>query len=252
MLPRSSRFCRSTSRSRTTSATRSCAASCGRAMRSRASGGSWRSGGSLARRRRERSPRCAPRGSSRHARARARSCASGRRWRVGHATATRAGRATGQIYTAGERSEITTRGHGRRRPRPSPWRSASRSARRRSADGASCHEEAGPVGDVELVDARGAGRAGAAVAEALAHPRRARSPTSSARRVGARASDAIGSAPGSRTTTRPTALALGDGPAAVLVVHHTAFDAAGEPIEFAEAVYPPDRWSFEDEYPIAG
>ena len=48
------------------------------------------------------------------------------------------------------------------------------------------------------------------------------------------------------------ALALGDGPAAVLVVHHTAFDAAGEPIEFAEAVYPPDRWSFEDEYTIAG
>jgi GntR family transcriptional regulator len=47
------------------------------------------------------------------------------------------------------------------------------------------------------------------------------------------------------------ALHLGEEPAAVLVIHHTAFDAAGEPIEFAEAVFPQGRWSFEDEYPIA-
>lgn len=45
--------------------------------------------------------------------------------------------------------------------------------------------------------------------------------------------------------------ALGlDSPAAVLVVHHTAFDAAGDPLEFAEAVFPPGRWSFGDEYAI--
>lgn len=39
---------------------------------------------------------------------------------------------------------------------------------------------------------------------------------------------------------------------AVLVVHHTTFDGRGEPIEFVEAVYPPDRWAFEDEYAIPG
>jgi GntR family transcriptional regulator len=52
------------------------------------------------------------------------------------------------------------------------------------------------------------------------------------------------------TSEERAALELGGGPAAVLVVHHTAFDAAGEPIEFAEAVFAPGRWSFEDEYPI--
>ena len=54
------------------------------------------------------------------------------------------------------------------------------------------------------------------------------------------------------TDDEADALQLGDGPAAVLVIHHTAFDAAGEPIEFAEAVFPQGRWSFEDEYPISG
>ena len=49
-----------------------------------------------------------------------------------------------------------------------------------------------------------------------------------------------------------TALQLGDGPAAVLVIHHTAFDAVGDPIEFAEAVFTPGRWSFQEEYPISG
>ena len=54
------------------------------------------------------------------------------------------------------------------------------------------------------------------------------------------------------TKEEATALQLGDGPAAVLVIHHTAFDAVGEPIEFAEAVFTPGRWSFQEEYPISG
>lgn len=45
-------------------------------------------------------------------------------------------------------------------------------------------------------------------------------------------------------------LAIADEVAAVLLVHHTTFDADGEPIEFAEAVYPTGRWSFEDQYPL--
>jgi GntR family transcriptional regulator len=53
------------------------------------------------------------------------------------------------------------------------------------------------------------------------------------------------------TADEAAALQLGDAPSAVLVVHHTAFDAAGEPLEFAEAVFPPGRWSFQDEYPIS-
>jgi DNA-binding GntR family transcriptional regulator len=39
-------------------------------------------------------------------------------------------------------------------------------------------------------------------------------------------------------------------PAAVGVVRHTVFDADGKPVEFAEAVYPPGRWTFQDEYPL--
>ena len=46
-------------------------------------------------------------------------------------------------------------------------------------------------------------------------------------------------------------LGLGEGPAAVGLVHHTVYDTRGAPVEFAEAVYPPDRWTFEDEYPIS-
>lgn len=42
-----------------------------------------------------------------------------------------------------------------------------------------------------------------------------------------------------------------DGPvAAVLVVHHLVTDAGEDPLEFVEAVYPPDRWAFEQEYRI--
>lgn len=52
------------------------------------------------------------------------------------------------------------------------------------------------------------------------------------------------------TPEESAALRLGSEVAAVLVVHHTAFDSEGDPIEFAEAVYPSGRWSFEEEYPI--
>ncbi|WP_322770257.1 GntR family transcriptional regulator [Frankia sp. Cr1] len=45
-------------------------------------------------------------------------------------------------------------------------------------------------------------------------------------------------------------LELGDGPAAVLVVHHTVYDAQQQPIEFAEAVYPPNKWTFEQGYSV--
>jgi GntR family transcriptional regulator len=36
----------------------------------------------------------------------------------------------------------------------------------------------------------------------------------------------------------------------VLVVHHLVLDQVGTPLEFVEAVYPPDRWSFESVYLI--
>jgi DNA-binding GntR family transcriptional regulator len=41
-----------------------------------------------------------------------------------------------------------------------------------------------------------------------------------------------------------------DEPAAVLIVHHIVYDANERPLEVAEAVYPPDRWTFEQDYPI--
>jgi GntR family transcriptional regulator len=41
-------------------------------------------------------------------------------------------------------------------------------------------------------------------------------------------------------------------PLAVLVVHHTTYDSDGRPLEFAEAVYRPGAWSFEDRYEIPG
>ncbi|MCP2337941.1 GntR family transcriptional regulator [Actinomadura rupiterrae] len=40
------------------------------------------------------------------------------------------------------------------------------------------------------------------------------------------------------------------GPAAVLVVRHTVYDMDEHPMEFAEAVYPPDAWTFEETYMI--
>ena len=40
-------------------------------------------------------------------------------------------------------------------------------------------------------------------------------------------------------------------PAAVLVYRLTAYDRGDEPIQFDDATYPPDRWAFRQEYPLA-
>lgn len=40
-------------------------------------------------------------------------------------------------------------------------------------------------------------------------------------------------------------------PSAVLVVRHVVYDVADHPLEFTEAVYPPERWAFEATYPVA-
>jgi GntR family transcriptional regulator len=47
-------------------------------------------------------------------------------------------------------------------------------------------------------------------------------------------------------------LQLGRKSAAVLAVRHLTVDAGGAPLEFVEATFPPDRWTFEQEYPIPG
>ncbi|MGH7746493.1 MAG: UTRA domain-containing protein, partial [Candidatus Dormibacteria bacterium] len=47
-------------------------------------------------------------------------------------------------------------------------------------------------------------------------------------------------------------LELGRKAAAVLVVRHLTVDVSGAPLEFVEASFPPDRWTFEQEYPIPG
>lgn len=39
-------------------------------------------------------------------------------------------------------------------------------------------------------------------------------------------------------------------PAAVLVYRHTVYDEDDRPLEFAEAIYPPDVWTAAQEYPI--
>jgi DNA-binding GntR family transcriptional regulator len=39
-------------------------------------------------------------------------------------------------------------------------------------------------------------------------------------------------------------------PAAVLSYHLTAYDANDVPVQFDEAIYPPDRWVFPQEYPL--
>lgn len=44
-------------------------------------------------------------------------------------------------------------------------------------------------------------------------------------------------------------LELDDG-GAVLAVHHIVYDANEQPLEVAEAVYPPNRWTFEQDYAI--
>ncbi|MGH3975342.1 MAG: GntR family transcriptional regulator [Pseudonocardiaceae bacterium] len=46
-------------------------------------------------------------------------------------------------------------------------------------------------------------------------------------------------------------LGLPDETAPVLVVEHTVYDQHDRPIEFAEAVYPPDRWTYEQRYDLS-
>jgi GntR family transcriptional regulator len=36
----------------------------------------------------------------------------------------------------------------------------------------------------------------------------------------------------------------------VLIVHHVVYDLQDQPLEFAEATYPPGRWVFEQGYPL--
>ena len=56
---------------------------------------------------------------------------------------------------------------------------------------------------------------------------------------------------GARLATVDEARELGlDEPASVLIVHHIVYDASERPLEVAEAVYPPGRWTFEQDYPI--
>lgn len=40
-------------------------------------------------------------------------------------------------------------------------------------------------------------------------------------------------------------------PAAVLAYRLTAYDGSDQPVQFDEATYPPDRWAFRQEYPLA-
>lgn len=53
------------------------------------------------------------------------------------------------------------------------------------------------------------------------------------------------------TDEERTDLGLADECAAVLVYRHTVYDSRDTPIEFVEAVYPPDRWTFEQEYAVS-
>ena len=54
------------------------------------------------------------------------------------------------------------------------------------------------------------------------------------------------------TAEEVAGLKLGRKASAVLVVRHLTADASGAPLEFVEATFPPDRWTFEQEYPIPG
>jgi DNA-binding GntR family transcriptional regulator len=69
-----------------------------------------------------------------------------------------------------------------------------------------------------------------------------------ANRVGRRARDRI-MARGA-TADEKNALGLRGSRPPVLVVHHLVLDQLGNPLEFVEAVYPPERWAFESEYLI--
>lgn len=52
------------------------------------------------------------------------------------------------------------------------------------------------------------------------------------------------------TDTELAYLELSESASAVLVYRHTVYDTNDQPLEFAEAVYPPDRWTFEQEYSV--
>jgi DNA-binding GntR family transcriptional regulator len=160
------------------------------------------------------------------------------------------GRATGQIYTAGERSEIVDAGLMAAHEAVAQAlgvKVGEPAIRRRRI----VYEETGPV----EVSSSWMPAALAERAPLLLKRERIREGTVAyvERTTGRRARlgrDRISARLASDEEAK--ALQLGDGPTAVLVIHHTAFDAAGEPIEFAEAVFPQGRWSFEDEYPIPG
>jgi DNA-binding GntR family transcriptional regulator len=47
-------------------------------------------------------------------------------------------------------------------------------------------------------------------------------------------------------------LALGGRSAAILAVRHVVYDAQDQAMECVEAAYPPDRWTFEQQYPFTG
>ncbi len=52
------------------------------------------------------------------------------------------------------------------------------------------------------------------------------------------------------TARERSELRLSSTRAAVLVVHHSVFDADDAAIECVEGVYPPDRWTFDQEYRV--
>ena len=66
-------------------------------------------------------------------------------------------------------------------------------------------------------------------------------------RQGKTARDQIGARFASAEEARELGL---DQPAPVLSVHHVVYDDSERPLEVVEAVYPPERWTFEQDYPI--
>jgi DNA-binding GntR family transcriptional regulator len=56
---------------------------------------------------------------------------------------------------------------------------------------------------------------------------------------------------GAKLASDDEATALGlDRPSAVLVVLHVAYDRNQQPLEVVEAVFPPDRWTFQQDYSV--
>jgi GntR family transcriptional regulator len=158
-------------------------------------------------------------------------------------------RSTGQVYVPGERAEITHAGFA---PAPAEVATAlgldvgQRAIRRRRI----VYDETGPT---EVSTSWFADKVGRE-AKLLLNKGRIREGTlayveQATGRRGKWARDRITA----RLATEEEASALGlPEPVAVMVVYHTTFDLGRQPLEFAEAVYPPGRWSFEDEYEIPG